>query len=127
MNSSSFCRIHAMSTVDQPTTGARQRSAARRVAWFREVCDNTMGEALRGAGQVIKIRHKKNSRQGRLEVLSARQALDMVQILADDFAAEVRDLCQITVSEAQWQDFLLAHAPDTGTQRSRTFASNRRT
>jgi phage/plasmid-like protein (TIGR03299 family) len=91
------------------------------------VCDNTMGEALRGAGQVIKIRHKKNSRQGRLEVLSARQALDMVQILADDFAAEVRDLCQITVTEAQWQDFLLAHAPDTGTQRSRTLASNRRT
>jgi phage/plasmid-like protein (TIGR03299 family) len=91
------------------------------------VCDNTMGAALRGAGQVIKIKHKKGSRQGRLEVLSARQALDMVEVLADEFADEVRELCQVDVTEAQWQDFLLAHAPDTGSQRSRTFASNRRT
>jgi phage/plasmid-like protein (TIGR03299 family) len=91
------------------------------------VCDNTMGAALRGAGQVIKIKHKKGSRQGRLEVLSARRALDMVEVLADEFADEVRELCQVAVTEAQWQDFLLAHAPDTGSQRARTFASNRRT
>jgi hypothetical protein len=41
------------------------------------------GPRLRGAGQVIKVKHSKGSRQGRLEVLSARQALDMVQVLAD--------------------------------------------
>lgn len=91
------------------------------------VCDNTMGAALRGAGQVIKIKHSSGSKQGRLEVLSARQALDMVEILADEFAEEVRQLCELEVTDAQWRDFLLAHAPDTGTQRSRTFASNRRT
>lgn len=91
------------------------------------VCDNTMGAALRGAGQVIKVKHSKGSRQGRLEVLSAKQALDMVQVLADEFTQQVQQLCQVSVSEAQWQDFLRAHAPDTGSKRSRTIAGNRRT
>jgi hypothetical protein len=31
--------------------------------------------------------------------------------MADDFAAEVRQLCSIAVSDRQWRDFLDAHVP----------------
>ncbi|HEX5116279.1 MAG TPA: DUF932 domain-containing protein [Pseudonocardiaceae bacterium] len=87
------------------------------------VCDNTMSAGLNESGQVIKVKH---SRYGKFTVLDARQALDMVMAVADDFAAEVRQLCQVQVSDTAWRQFLLAHVPPGNTTRSQTRASNER-
>lgn len=87
------------------------------------VCDNTMGTALRDAGQVIKIKHSKHSE---FRALDARQALDLVQVLADDFADEVKQLCRIEVPEPRWRDFLQAYVPEKETKRSRSIADSKR-
>lgn len=75
------------------------------------VCDNTMGAALREKGQAVKVRHSKYST---MRVLDARNALDLVQVLADDFAAEVTRLCRIDVSDKQWRKFLDVIVPKRG-------------
>jgi phage/plasmid-like protein (TIGR03299 family) len=87
------------------------------------VCDNTMGIALAGGGRVIKIKHSPNSR---LDVLSAREALDVVTILGDDFAAQVRALCETEVPEKTWNEFVRAHVPDGESDRSKINASAHR-
>lgn len=87
------------------------------------VCDNTMGAGLTESGQVIKIKHSRNST---FRVLDARKALAMVMAVADDFAAEVRQLCQVTVTDSAWRRFLLTHVPDGESQRSQTRASTER-
>ncbi|MER5257432.1 MULTISPECIES: DUF932 domain-containing protein [unclassified Streptomyces] len=88
------------------------------------VCDNTMSAGLAEAGQQLKIRH---SRYSQLRLGEARQALNIVYEIADDFAAEVKRLCETTVTDRQWADFLDAHAPlprEPG--RSRTMAEHKR-
>jgi phage/plasmid-like protein (TIGR03299 family) len=89
------------------------------------VCDNTMAAGLAESGQQIKIRHSRNSR---LRIGEARDALNIIYQVADDFAAEVEQLCNTRVSDAEWDAFLDAHAPlpeeDKG--RSRTMAENKR-
>ncbi|MGW6054456.1 DUF932 domain-containing protein [Streptomyces sp. NPDC055189] len=88
------------------------------------VCDNSMCAGLAEAGQQLKIRH---SRYSQLRLGEARQALNIVYEIADDFAAEVKRLCETSVSERQWADFLDAHAPlpqEPG--RSRTMAEHKR-
>jgi phage/plasmid-like protein (TIGR03299 family) len=87
------------------------------------VCDNTMSAGLTESGQVIKIKHSRNST---LKVLDARKALEMVMTVADDFAAEVQQLCRVTVTDAQWRQFLSAHVSDGDSKRSQTRASNER-
>jgi phage/plasmid-like protein (TIGR03299 family) len=87
------------------------------------VCDNTMGAALSGSGQVIKIPHRKNSR---LTVLSARQALDMVAVLADEFTDQIRTLCEIDVSDKAWAQFVQAHVPEKDTKRGKINAAAKR-
>lgn len=88
------------------------------------VCDNTMSAALKGSGQVIKFKHSRNSP---FRALDAREALDLVQLLADDFAAQVKDLCSIGVSEPVWRDFLQAYVPEKAeSKRSRTLAEGKR-
>jgi phage/plasmid-like protein (TIGR03299 family) len=72
------------------------------------VCDNTMATGLAEAGQQVKIKH---SRYSKLRIGEARQALNIVYQIADQFAAEVARLCQTTVSSGQWAAFLDAHAP----------------
>jgi phage/plasmid-like protein (TIGR03299 family) len=88
------------------------------------VCDNTMGAALSGSGQVIKVKH---SRYSKLTVLTARQALDMVAVLADEFADQVRALCEVDVSDAAWAQFVRAHVPQPDTKRGKTNAVAKRT
>lgn len=88
------------------------------------VCDNTMGAALSGSGQVIKVKH---SRYSTLTALTARQALDMVAVLADQFADQVRALCEVDVSDAAWSQFVRAHVPDANTKRGNTNAAAKRT
>jgi phage/plasmid-like protein (TIGR03299 family) len=72
------------------------------------VCDNTRELALSEAGQEFKVKH---SRHSRLQLAPARQALEMVHALADDFAAEVERLCATPVTPAQWNRFLDRHVP----------------
>lgn len=72
------------------------------------VCDNTLAAGLGESGQVMKYRHSRKS-IGRLA--EARDALNLVHAIAEDFEAEVRELCSTTVTENQWSDFLNAHAP----------------
>lgn len=72
------------------------------------VCDNIRELALSEAGQEFKVRHSRNSRA---QLAPARQALEMVHTLADDFAAEVQQLCNTTVTDAQWTAFLDRHVP----------------
>ncbi|MEV0220316.1 DUF932 domain-containing protein [Streptomyces sp. NPDC050704] len=88
------------------------------------VCDNTMSAGLAETGQQIKIRH---SRYSKLRLSEAREALNIVYEIADDFAAEVKRLCEQTVTDRQWRSFLDAHVPlpeEPG--RSRTHAEHKR-
>ena len=94
------------------------------------VCDNTRELALSEAGQEFKIKHSRNSR---LQLAPARQALAMVHSLADEFAAEVAQLCAVPVTPKQWQRFLDVQVPrsdaKTGlpfTGRALTLADNKR-
>ncbi len=59
------------------------------------VCDNTRECALGETGQQHKVKH---SRYSQLRIGEARQALQMVYTLADEFAAEVKQLCETEVS-----------------------------
>lgn len=94
----------------------------------RVVCDNTLGAGLGEAGQQLKIKHSKYSH---LRIAEARDALAMVYTIAEDYAAEVKALCEIDVSDKAWSAFLDLHAPITvkGTEktgRSLTMAINER-
>ncbi len=80
------------------------------------VCDNTRELALAEVGQEFKVKHSRNSRA---QLGPARQALEMVHTLAADFAAEVAQLCNITVTDAQWQAFLDRHVPPVDTRTGR--------
>jgi phage/plasmid-like protein (TIGR03299 family) len=93
------------------------------------VCDNTRELALSESGQQVKVKH---SRYSHLRITDARDALAMVHTLADDFAAEVAELCAVPVSRVQWEKFLDAYVPNTDKEgqplagRSATSASNKR-
>ncbi len=72
------------------------------------VCDNTRELALSEVGQEFKVKH---SRYSRAQLAPARQALELVHSLADDFAAEVEQLCATPVTRGQWSRFLNRHVP----------------
>jgi len=72
------------------------------------VCDNTRACALAESGQVYKVKH---SRYSQLRLADARDALAMIYTLADEFTAEIKQLCQTSVSDQQWRGFLDAHTP----------------
>ncbi|MEO3810737.1 DUF932 domain-containing protein [Sphaerisporangium sp. B11E5] len=88
------------------------------------VCDNTMAAGLAERGQQVKIKHSKHSK---LRLAEARDALNIVHQVADDFAEQVRRLCQTPVTNRQWQAVLNELAPlpeDRG--RAWTLADNKR-
>jgi phage/plasmid-like protein (TIGR03299 family) len=88
------------------------------------VCDNTMAAGLGEVGQQLKVKHSKYSR---LRMTEARDALAIVHTVADDFAAEVRALCEIDVSDRAWSAFLNAHVPmPEQNGRAQTMADNER-
>lgn len=72
------------------------------------VCDNTRRAALSEKGQEYRVKHSKNSAA---KLAPAREALAMIHTVADAFAAEVKELCEMTVSSAQWSRFLAAYVP----------------
>lgn len=72
------------------------------------VCDNTMAAGLAERGQQVKIKHSKYSK---LRLEQARDALNIVYQVADDFTEQIRLLCQTSVSDRQWAAFLDQHVP----------------
>jgi len=72
------------------------------------VCDNTRAAALAEKGQTYRVKHTRHSQ---LRLADARDALAMVYTVADEFAAEVKQLCGTVVSDEQWREFLNAHTP----------------
>ncbi len=84
------------------------------------VCDNTMSAALRERGPQYRVKH---SRHSTLRLQDARDALGLLEITADSFAAEVQALCEETVTNAQWSAFLAATTPIPSTPgRAQTLA-----
>jgi phage/plasmid-like protein (TIGR03299 family) len=72
------------------------------------VCDNTRAMVLAGAGEVYRVKH---TRYSDLKLTDGHVALAMVHTMADDFAAEVEQLTNITVNDNQWGLVLDAAAP----------------
>jgi phage/plasmid-like protein (TIGR03299 family) len=88
------------------------------------VCDNTLAAGLAESGPKVRIKHTSASQ---FVVADARQALDIVLEAGDAFAAQVTDLCNWTVSQAEWARLLDLNVPvpaDKG--RARTIATNKR-
>jgi phage/plasmid-like protein (TIGR03299 family) len=76
------------------------------------VCDNTRDLALGEAGQQLKVKHSRNSR---LRLAEAKDALAIVHSVAEAFAAEVAQLCAVEVSAGQWRRFLDRLTPTVDT------------
>lgn len=72
------------------------------------VCDNTMSAGLSERGQTYKVKHSKYSGA---RIGDAREALDIVHTIADDFAAELDRLCNWEISDGAWGKFLDAYVP----------------
>jgi phage/plasmid-like protein (TIGR03299 family) len=93
------------------------------------VCDNTRELVLAGAGEQVKVKH---SRHSHLRLADARAALSMIHTTADDFMAEVKQLCAIEVTQLHWDQFLGVWVPlvdDHGeplSGRSKTMAEKKR-
>src|SRR4051812_43817229 len=75
------------------------------------VCDNTLAAGLNEKGQKIKFRHSKYSN---IKVQDAREALQIMFSVADDFAAEVKALCATTVPSYVWDKMLNKFVPTEG-------------
>jgi len=74
------------------------------------VCDNTRALALAEQGQTYRVKH---SRYSTMRIADARDALAMVHTAADDFAAQVAQLCAVAVAPRQWTKFLDLYVPTT--------------
>lgn len=74
------------------------------------VCDNTLHAALQSADMRIKVKHTKNSAKSS-KIQEVRDALAIIHAEAQDFAAEITELCSTQVSDKQWQAFLDAYEP----------------
>lgn len=93
------------------------------------VCDNTREAALGEKGQVFKVRHSRNSQ---MQLAPAREALEMVHTIAEDFTHEIARLCRTIVRQDQWAKFLDLYVSRHDTQgmplqgRALTMADNKR-
>ena len=72
------------------------------------VCDNTMAAGLREAGGMFKVKHTKYSNA---KLIDARAALELVHSIGEDFTAQVEELTNTTVTDAQFAAFLESLAP----------------
>lgn len=86
----------------------KHATSAKRVI-TNVVCDNTMGAALgEKTAQAYKIKHTRNSV---LKINDARTALGLIVESADAFSAQVKALCETTVTDREWFAFLDVIAP----------------
>lgn len=88
------------------------------------VCDNTHAAALSENGETFKARHTSGSQ---FKLADARAALSIVHHMAEDFSAEVKSLCESTVSDAEWEKFLdEITKPGTDSKAAKTRSENKR-
>lgn len=90
------------------------------------VCDNQISATRKGTAQKYSIRHTKNAG---LRIENARIALGILGEIEDDFSRQVRELCEVTVTDKQWAQFVEAYvpiAPDAEKGRVLTVAENKR-
>ncbi len=87
------------------------------------VCDNTLSAALTTADSRVKVRHSPNSLA---KLAQVRDALGIVHQVADDFAAQVEQLTNQTVTDAQWTRFLAAYCGTDDTKASKRALTTRR-
>lgn len=92
------------------------------------VCDNTLSVALAEKGQQVKIRHSRNSLD---KIGDVREALSIVHGIADDFTAQVAELCSTKITEEQFEKLVDQIAPlpkqgDAKTTRAITLAEGKR-
>lgn len=92
------------------------------------VCDNTMAVALGENGQAFKVRHSRNSR---VRLSNARDALNIVHTVADDFMQEVKELCDQELTDLQFEELIdkitpLPEIKEGSSTRGLTLAENKR-
>lgn len=80
--------------------------------WFRAVqlpvCDNTLAASIATGVDFFKVRHTTNSG---VKLAEAREALNIVYELTEDYLAEIEFLTGKYVTDQQWSDFLDATVP----------------
>ena len=89
------------------------------------VCDNTMNAGLREQGQQFKVKSTRHS-MGRLA--DAREALGIVHTIADDVAAEVKELCAQDFTDRQFEKLIKSvtpYDPNAQTTRGQTKGENK--
>jgi phage/plasmid-like protein (TIGR03299 family) len=96
------------------------------------ICDNTLSIARREKGRKIKFKHTTNSLS---RLGEARERLEIeIGTAGEDFAAQVAELSNTTVTDSVWEAFKNAHPLTTRVDdqgqpkagRSLTYANNRR-
>lgn len=89
------------------------------------VCDNTLAVALGERGQVFRVKHSRNSLD---RIADVREALNIVYTMADDFAAQVKQLVEAEVTNRQFDKIVeqLAPIPETMTAGRKTQALTKR-
>lgn len=90
------------------------------------VCDNTLAAGLGEQGQVFKVKHTRNSA---LRISDARDALAVLHTVEDDFSAEVKRLCEWSVTDDQFHKLMDLTCPlpeGTDPSRARTMGTNKR-
>lgn len=90
------------------------------------VCDNTMAIALREKGSQLKFKHSRNSTA---RIADAQAALDIVHSAANDFSAQVAQLTNQRVTEAEWAAVVEKLVPvdaDATSTRGATLAAQKR-
>ena len=71
-------------------------------------CDNTVAAGLSEDGQSFKVKHSKYSG---FKLDSARQALDLIEVTAEQVTKEISKLAEWQVSDKQFADFLAKLSP----------------
>jgi phage/plasmid-like protein (TIGR03299 family) len=100
-------RLGAVTSFDGSYSSTYKRQIAN---W---VCGNTMRAGLNTEhGQEIKVRHTKNSDEI-ATIQNIAQATNIAHSDAAAFKAEVASLCDIKVSEGDWEQFLETLSPST--------------
>ena len=87
------------------------------------VCDNTRAAALRETSEELRVKHTSGSL---LRLSDAQQALKIVHQVGDDFAAEIKELMAINVSDKHFDRFLNVLVPsrDDDSRQLQTRADN---
>jgi phage/plasmid-like protein (TIGR03299 family) len=74
------------------------------------VCDNTRDMAMSEKGNAFKIKRTKYSQ---FKLATAREALDLIHADSDEFAAEVKALCETSVTDQQFDALVSTLVPIT--------------